>query len=107
DKQDRESEADGDPDHALRIEEAQNHWLSASTDAPSRPATSLKRPTGPPARRPTITAIIAAMKQPSDQPKITTMLCSSAGDQPPHISSATIATAQAPQNIPPAAASRP
>jgi hypothetical protein len=47
------------------------------------------------------------MKPPSDQPKITTMLCSSAADQPPHMSSATMATAQAPQNMPAAAASRP
>ena len=75
--------------------------------APVRVAVTLNRPTGPPARRPTITAVIAAMKPPSDQPKMTTMLCSSAGDQPPHIRSAIIATAQAAQNMPAAAASRP
>ena len=81
--------------------------VRASSEAPSRLAASLKRPTGPPARRPTITATIAAMNPPSDQPKMMTMLCSSDRDQPPHMSSAIIATAQAPQNMPAAAASRP
>jgi hypothetical protein len=47
------------------------------------------------------------MNPPKDQPKIATMLCSSAGDQPPHIRSAIMPTAQAPQNMPAAAASRP
>ena len=35
------------------------------------------------------------------------MLCSSAGDQPPHTSKATIATAASPQNMPAAPASQP
>ncbi len=50
---------------------------SASRQAPSRLALILNRPTGPPASSPTITATIAAMNPPSDQPKMTTMLCSS------------------------------
>ena len=54
-----------------------------------------------------MTAIMAAMKPPSVQPKIRTMLCCSSRVQPPHISKATMATAQAPQNIPAAAASKP
>src|SRR5205085_7336611 len=100
DEQDREREADRDARDPLDVEEAQDHWPSASIEAPSRLAASLNRPTGPPARSPTITAIIAAMKPPSDQPKMVTMLCSSDCDQPPHISNATMATAQAPQNMP-------
>jgi hypothetical protein len=38
---------------------------------------------------------------------MTTMLCSSAADHPPHISNAIIATAHPPQNMPAAAASSP
>ena len=54
-----------------------------------------------------MTTIIAVMKPPSDQPKMVTIVCSSAALQPPHISSATIAPAAAPQNMPAAEASRP
>ena len=79
----------------------------ASRLAPSRAALKLKRPTGPPASRPTMTATMAAMNPPSDQPKMMTMLCSSRADQPPHIRSVIIATAASPQNMPAAAASRP
>src|SRR6185503_1553194 len=71
-QQKRERERDRDPGNALRIKEAkQGHWgaLSASKLAPSRFASTLNRPTGPPARSPTITTIIAAMNPPSDQPK--------------------------------------
>ena len=54
-----------------------------------------------------VTAAMQAMRPPNAQPKMTTMLCSSAADQPPHISNATIAMAAAPQNMPAAAASQP
>src|SRR5205085_10464924 len=98
-----------DPGQALDVEKPkQGHGrASVSSEAPSRVAATLNRPTGPPVSRPTITATIAAMKPRSDQPKMMTIECSSAADQPPHISSATMATAQAPQNTPAAAASRP
>src|SRR5205085_12219958 len=113
-----QGEADGNCEagDALDVQEAEEHHVlvssadmlaEASIVAPVRFAASLKRPTGPPARRPTITTIMAAMKPPRDQPKMTTMLCCSAADQPPHINSATMASAQAPQNIPAAAASSP
>jgi hypothetical protein len=51
DEQQSEGEADGDPSDTLHIEEAQDHWPSASMLAPSRFALSFTRPTGPPARR--------------------------------------------------------
>src|SRR5205823_956138 len=43
DQQDGEGEADSDAGDALRIEQAQDHSLSASTEAPSRLALSLNR----------------------------------------------------------------
>jgi hypothetical protein len=115
-EQQGEADRDREPGDALDVEQPQIHHalvsvmtasLEASMVAPERVAATLKRPTGPPARRPTITTVMAAMNPPSDQPKMTTMLCSSAAGQPPHIRSATMATAQAAQNIPAAAASKP
>src|SRR5690242_19658451 len=99
-EQDAERERDHDPRHALRTEEAkQAHAprLSASTVAPSRVASTLKRPTGPPASSPTMTTTMAAMKPASDQPKMVTIVCSSARLQPPHMRSAINATADTPQ----------
>src|SRR4051794_966196 len=81
DEQQREAQRDGEPGDALRAQQAQRHHCSsASMIAPSRPALSLNRPTGPPASRPTMTAIIAAIRPPSDQPKMVTMVCSSSRD---------------------------
>ena len=54
-----------------------------------------------------MTALIAAMKPPSAQPKMRTMLCSSAALQPPHISRQIMASAAAPENMPAALASQP
>jgi len=54
-----------------------------------------------------ITAIIAAMNPPSDQPKMVTIVCSSCTLQPPHIRSATMNPEAAPQNMPAAEASSP
>src|SRR5207248_6155092 len=80
DEQDAEGERHRDAGDALHVEQAEKHHgcpsESASIEAPSLVAVILKRPTGPPARRPTITATMAAMNPHSDQPKITTMLCS-------------------------------
>ncbi|MEJ7777649.1 MAG: hypothetical protein WKF52_09775 [Sphingomicrobium sp.] len=67
----------------------------------------MKRPTGPPTRSPIITADIAAMKPPNVKPKVTTMVFSSALDQPPYINSAIIVIAIAPQNMPAAQVSQP
>jgi len=55
----------------------------------------------------TITEVIAAMNPPSAPPKMTTIVCSSAWLQPPHIRRQTSRTEQVPQNIPAAAASQP
>src|SRR5689334_13712889 len=107
----KQSERGGEPGNSLHVEESENHSgassRSASNNAPSRLALSFNRPTGPPARRPAITTIMAAMKPPSDQPNMVTIVCSSALDQPPHINSVIVAMAHPPQNIPAAAASRP
>src|SRR5205085_8924664 len=100
DEQDRQAQRERESRNALRVEEAQDHHaLSASIDAPSRLAETLKRPTGPPASRPTMTTIIARMMPPRDQPKMATIVCSSEQLQPPHMRSATMNPAQAPRNL--------
>jgi hypothetical protein len=110
DEQQPERDADGEPGDPLDVEQPEDHSpcsRSASNEAPSRLAVTLNRPTGPPASSPTITTIMAAMKPPKDQPKMVTIVCSSAGLQPPHISNATMNPAAAPQNMPAAEARSP
>src|SRR6185503_12681312 len=89
DGEDSECEADREARDPLDVEESKkgHGWPSpsASTVAPSRVALTFRRPTGPPVSRPTITTTIAAMKPPSDQPKMRTIECSSALLQPPHM----------------------
>src|SRR3982751_3668401 len=68
-----EAECDDNTGDARGAKQAQDHgWTSASAskEAPSRVAETLNLPTGPPASSPMMTAIIAAIKPPSDQPKM-------------------------------------